>query len=303
MEKEKVNILVVDDEEVMRNLLRDVLTEVGYNVETASCGEEAIAKIKEAKFPIVITDLKMPGMNGVEVLRKVKMINSEACVIMITAYPSIESVTDAMREGAYDYIIKPFNIEEINLVLRRAIERQYLLREAVQKEFYQELSILDSLTGLYNHRHFYEVLPREIERAQRYNHPVSLLMIDIDDFKIYNDTNGHLAGDKLLQDLASVLVKGVRSVDMVFRYGGEEFTVICPETAKQGGVEIAKRIFNLVREKLPVTMSVGLSTYPDDAQVVQELVAKADLAMYEAKQLGKNRICVFGIENGKQQGN
>ncbi|MDD5236384.1 MAG: diguanylate cyclase, partial [Candidatus Omnitrophica bacterium] len=266
MENKEVNILVVDDEEVMRNLLRDVLSDTGYKVETVANGEEAINKIGKDKFPIVISDLKMPGMSGLEMLRKVKATNSNTCVIMITAYPSVESVTEAMREGAYDYIIKPFNIEEMNLVLRRAVERQYLLHEADQKEFYQELSILDGLTGLYNHRHFFEVLPREIERAERYKHEVSLLMIDLDDFKKFNDTNGHLAGDKLLQDLSAVLVRGVRSADMVFRYGGEEFTVICPETPKQDGVDVAKRIFNLARERVAVTKSVGLATYPDDAK-------------------------------------
>ena len=300
MEDKQVNILVVDDEEVMRDLLRDVLTETGYHVETTSSGEEAVEKVKQGNFSIVISDLKMPGMSGIEVLRKVKAVDSNTCVIMITAYPSIESVTEAMHEGAYDYIIKPFNIEEINLVLRRAVERQYLLGEAVQKEFYQEISILDGLTGLYNHRHFYEILPREIERAQRYKHSLSVLMIDLDDFKKYNDTNGHLAGDKLLQDLASVLVRTVRSADIVFRYGGEEFTVVLPETTKQTGVEVAKRLFKSAREKLPVTLSVGIAAYPDDGQTTEEVVTKADFAMYQAKQLGKDRICVFGIENEKQ---
>ena len=299
MTNKEVNVLVVDDEEVMRNLLRDVLTDTGYKVETASRGEEAVEKIKQDNFSIVISDLKMPGMGGLEMLRKVKAVNSNTCVIMITAYPSVESVTEAMREGAYDYIVKPFNVEEINLVLRRAVERQRLLLEAGQKEFYQELSILDGLTGLYNHRHFYEVMPREIERAQRYKRAMSVLMIDIDDFKKYNDTNGHLKGDKLLQDLSGVLVRAVRSVDMVFRYGGEEFTVICPETTKQLGIDVAKRLFNLAREKLPVTMSVGIAAYPDDGQTTEEVVTKADFAMYQAKQLGKNRICVFGVENDK----
>ncbi|MDD5044449.1 MAG: diguanylate cyclase [Candidatus Omnitrophica bacterium] len=300
MKNSEINVLVVDDEQVMRDLLHDVLTDAGYKVDTAGRGEDALEKIKADNFSIVITDLKMPGISGLEVLRKVKSTNSNACVIMITAYPSVESVTEAMRAGAYDYIVKPFNVEEISLVLRRAVERQQLIHEAGQKEFYQELSILDGLTGLYNHRHFYEVLPREIERAERYKQALSLLMIDLDDFKKFNDTNGHLAGDKLLQDLSEVLIKAVRSADMVFRYGGEEFTVICPQTSKQQVVEVAKRIFNLAREKLPVTMSVGLSAYPDDGKNVQEVVTKADYAMYQAKHLGKNRICVFGAEENEK---
>lgn len=294
---ERSNILVVDDEEVMRSLLRDVLSEAGYKVDAVSCGEEAIGKIQQGQFSIVITDLKMPGMNGIEILKKVKAINSDTCVIAITAYPSIESVLQVMREGAYDYIVKPFNVEEIKLVIRRAVERQYLLQEASQKEFYRELSILDGLTGVYNHRHFQEVLPREIERAKRYKFSVSILMIDLDDFKKYNDTYGHLAGDKILQAFAEFFVGAIRAVDMAFRYGGEEFMIICPETPKQEGVEVAKRLLNLTKQKMPLSISIGLSCFPDDASNKEELIKKADEALYQAKQLGKNRICIFGQNN------
>ena len=125
MAEEQLSILIVDDEEVMRNLLCDILTDAGYKVEAVSCGDEAIEKVQQGKFSIVVTDLKMPGMNGIEVIKGLRAINSGICVIVITAYPSIESVIEAMREGAYDYIIKPFNIEELRLVIHRAAERQY----------------------------------------------------------------------------------------------------------------------------------------------------------------------------------
>jgi len=291
---EKTNILVVDDEDVMRSLLCDVLGEAGYKVEAVSSGEEAIEEIQKDQFSIIITDLKMPGINGIELLRKVKAINSDLCVIMITAYPSIESVIEVMREGAYDYIVKPFNVKEIQLVIRRAVERQYLLQEAGQKEFYRELSILDSLTGVYNHRHFQEILPREIERAKRYKFSISLLMIDLDDFKKYNDTYGHLEGDKLLQAFAEFFVGAIRVADLVFRYGGEEFAIICPEIPKSGGVEVAKRLLNLAKQKMPISISIGLSCFPDDASDKENLIKKADEVLYLAKQSGKNRICVFG---------
>lgn len=294
---EEKKILVVDDEEVMRSLLCDVLGEVGYKVVAVSSGEEAIEKIQQDQFSIAITDLKMPGMDGIEMLKKVKAINSDLCVIMITAYPSVESVIEVMREGAYDYIVKPFNVEEIKLVIRRAEERQYLLHEAGQKEFYRELSILDGLTGVYNHRHFQEVLPREIERAKRYKSSISILMIDLDDFKKYNDTYGHLSGDKLLRAFAEFFVGAVRAADMVFRYGGEEFVIIYPETPKQGGVGVAKRLLNLAKQKMPISISIGLSCFPDDASNKDELIKKADEALYQAKQLGKNRICIFGQNN------
>ncbi|MFH0790766.1 MAG: diguanylate cyclase [Candidatus Omnitrophota bacterium] len=300
--EEQINILIVDDEEVMRSLMRDVLTDAGYKVDTVLCGEEAIDKIKQNEISILVTDLKMPGMDGTEVLRKVKAINSDICVIVVTAYPSLESAIEAMRHGAYDYIVKPFNIEEIKLVLGRAVERQQLLSEASEKEFYQQMAIRDGLTGLYNHRHLYDVLSYEIERALRYKHSVGFLMLDLDNFKIYNDTYGHLAGDKLLQDFARLFISVVRAADMVFRYGGEEFAIVCPETSKQKVIEIARRLLNLSAEKLPLTLSIGIASYPDDGQVRDELISNADLALYQAKHLGKNRFCLFGIEKEEQHG-
>ncbi len=294
--EEQTDILVVDDEGVMRSLICDVLSDIGYRIEAASSGREAIEKIKRIEFSIVITDLKMPEVDGFELLKRIKAINSDICVIIITAYSSIESAIEAMREGAYDCIIKPFNIEELKLVFQRAMERQYLLYEAKKKEFYRELSILDSLTGLYNHRHFYEVLPREVERAKRYKHCICFLVIDIDNFKVYNDTNGHLAGDRLLQVLSKVLINSIGAADMAFRYGGEEFVIICPETPKEGGRKIAERLLNLIRKETSLTVSIGIASYPDDSQSKDELIMKADSALYKAKHLGKNRFCVFEDE-------
>jgi len=293
MEK-PLSILVVDDEKAMRKLLCDVLTGAGYKVEAVSSGKEALERVQQDKFSIVITDLKIPGMNGIEVLRKLKTINPDIIVIIITAYPSVESAIEAMREGAYDYIIKPFNIAAVKLVVHRATERRHLLHEAGQKEFYRELSIRDGLTSLYNHRHFHEVLSHEIERSRRYKYPFCLLMIDLDDFKRYNDTYGHPAGDKLLKSFSEFLVRSVRAVDIVFRYGGEEFTIICPETSMQTGIEVAWRLLNLARQKMPISISIGLSCFPDDADNKDDLIKKSDEALYQAKRLGKNRICTIG---------
>jgi len=296
---EKLKILVVDDTEVMRNLLTGVLTNSGYKVKAVSTGEKALGEIKEDDYDVVITDLKMPGMNGIEIIKEAKQINEDICIIAITAYPSVESAVEAMREGAYDYITKPFDVEEIRLVVQRAAERYFLLKEAGQKEFYRERALSDGLTGIYNHRHFHEVLPREIERAKRYSQPFCLLMIDIDDFKKYNDTKGHLAGDKLLINIARILIGATRNVDIVFRYGGEEFVVILPQVKKQGGVEAAKRILNLIKQKLSVTVSIGVTSFPDDGTSKNELINKADSAMHRAKELGKDRVCAFGEKSKK----
>ena len=122
-------------------------------------------------------------------------------------------------------------------------------------------------------------------------------MIDIDDFKKYNDTHGHLAGDKLLSEIAKFFVTAVRSADVVFRYGGEEFVILLPQKEKRGGVEVAKRIINIMKQKLPLTISIGLACFPEDGESKNELIKKSDSAMYQAKRLGKNRICIFGEQD------
>jgi len=295
----KINILVVDDEGIMRQLLADVLKDAGYNVWTAESGEEALKIAEKMEFEVVLTDLRMPGMTGIEVLKKFKEKNTNICVIVITAYASVESAVEAMKIGAYDYITKPFNLEEIKIIIGRAMERQFLLEEAKQKDKYKELSIVDGLTGLYNHRHFHEQLSVELNRSTRSNNPLSLILIDIDDFKKYNDAFGHLAGDQILKQIADIFLSVTRKVDIVARYGGEEFAVLLPETGKQEASSLARRIRGLVdqahfgRAGAHLTVSVGLATFPQDAQDKNEMIKKADETLYQAKRLGKNRVCFF----------
>jgi diguanylate cyclase (GGDEF)-like protein len=296
-----LNILVVDDEEDIRMILKDVLTLAGYNVWTAGGGLEAVNMIKEVDFNIVITDIKMPGMDGVQVTRKFKEANSDITVIAITGYTSIQSALAVLEEGAYDYITKPFDINEVKIIVGRAAERYRLLNEVKEKELYKQLAILDGLTEVYNRRYFNQTLPRELERAKRYKNPLSFLMVDIDHFKKFNDTQGHLAGDWALKKIAQVIAGSVRITDMVFRYGGEEFVAVLPETYKPGAIGVAKRIkaeVSLTRfldsKIMPtqqLTISIGACTFPVDAQNFQEVIENADKYLYSAKRLGRDRIC------------
>lgn len=177
-----------------------------------------------------------------------------------------------------------------------AIENARLHEEA------QRLAITDGLTGVYNHRYFYHVLETEMARVERYGGRVSLIMLDIDNFKRYNDTYGHLAGDRLLQEIAHLLIEATREADIVARYGGEEFAVILPETDKAGTVATAERIRTAVEHHTwpdqangeGVTISAGVATHPPDAATAEELIRAADTALYEAKQRGKNRVCAYG---------
>lgn len=165
-------------------------------------------------------------------------------------------------------------------------------------------AITDGLTGLYNHRYFQDRLEEELERSQRYGQPTALLMIDLDDFKRYNDANGHIAGDVLLADLAKMIRRMVRKVDVVARYGGEEFAVILPATKRKGALIIANRLCQKVasskfpnQEVMPqkaITISMGLAVYPDDAKEKAKLIDMADKALYYAKRAGKNQVHSYG---------
>ncbi|MEW6189074.1 MAG: GGDEF domain-containing protein [Actinomycetota bacterium] len=161
----------------------------------------------------------------------------------------------------------------------------------------------DGLTEVFNHRYFYEHLEKEMERAERYNRPLSLIMMDIDYFKDYNDVCGHKRGDDVLKQMAKMLIETTRKFDVVARYGGDEFTIILPETDKTEALNIAERIrrdveqyafsFDDSPEKRYLTMSLGIATYPYDAGNVDELVDGADRALYKAKKRGRNRVCLF----------
>lgn len=187
-------------------------------------------------------------------------------------------------------------IQELELEIARRKEIEEVLKESENK--YKALSITDDLTGLYNSRHFYNQLQVEMHRSIRYDHPLSLLLLDVDDFKHYNDTYGHLEGDKLLALLGKILLGSLRAVDSAFRYGGEEFTVILPETEVKNAVTVAERIRERFEaeilslkpdEKVRCTVSIGVSQYQpeEDCEV---FVRRADNALYMAKEQGKNRI-------------
>ena len=300
---EQVRILVVEDEEIVRNLLYDTLSKMGYKVKTALDGQDAISQIEKEPFEMVITDLKMPGMDGLELLQRIQKINPDICVLIITAYSTVESAVSAMKLGAYDYICKPFELEEMKVIIEKAVERQRLLQESRMVKHYKHLSITDGLTKVYNHRYFQEFLDRELQRARRTSSMFTLVFADVDDFKQYNDVNGHLAGDEVLRELAGIILGTTRKTDFVARYGGEEFAIILPDTLCEGSLNVARHIMQAIRRKkwmytesLPwktITMSIGIVSYPKDALLKEELIKKADEAMYHAKKTGKNKICYF----------
>lgn len=316
-----LRILVVDDEESLRMIVSEVLRDEGYDVQTAESGEEALRLFRESPFDVVISDIVMGGMSGLDLLEEVQRIDSDTVVVIMTSHASIQSTTRALRSGAYDFLIKPFDeLEWITAVAKRAEDKLTLVREnhrlvndlmksatELQRaneslqtlaDSLKDQADKDGLTGLFNHRYFREQLVREIGLAERNEDTFSILFMDVDRFKLYNDTHGHLAGDRVLHQLAGLLTRELSEPCVVARYGGEEMVALVPSCAKQDAVARADRIRGLVeeypfegRETQPlgkVTLSIGVATYGIDGTEIQQLIHHADEALYQAKNQGRN---------------
>ncbi|MBP6632481.1 MAG: diguanylate cyclase [Kofleriaceae bacterium] len=308
-------------------------------IATASSGPEALALFDELErdgeqVAVIIADQIMPGMKGVDVLEQVDQRSPHTTKILLTGQAGLDAVTAAINRAHLNhYIAKPWDEASLHLAVENLL-RQYRLSEenrhliatlssknqtllemnreleakiharthelAEANTRLAQLAVTDGLTGLYNHRHLHERLALECERSARNGLPLSLLMIDVDHFKFYNDHHGHPAGDEVLRQLARLLGEGRRANDVVARYGGEEFCVILVDTPKFTATKLAERLREVVaahpfprREQQPLghlSVSVGVATFPDDAGDPESLVRAADAAMYAAKHAGRDRV-------------
>ncbi len=270
-------ILIVDDDPFLRETLEKLLEVVGISSHSASNGDEALKMLGNKDYSMVLTDMKMPGIDGMDLI---KMICDEhdVSVIAMTGYSEGYTYVDVINAGANDFIKKPFGIEELEAKIRRIINERNLRKEL------NRLSITDALTELFNQRHFYYRLNDEIKRAKRQNTSLTIMLMDLNDFKVYNDNYGHLAGDEVLREAGEIIRNSIRDgVDSGYRYGGDEFAVILIDADTEIAKEIGSRIEKAFCNKGKVTISVGYSICKGD-MTAKELIDIADKDLYKSKE-------------------
>jgi diguanylate cyclase (GGDEF)-like protein len=299
-----INVLIVDDDLSVRNTMDEYIANAGFSTLAASSAEEALELIEKNNFAVVITDIRLPGLGGLELTKVIKQKNGSD-VIVVTGYSDDYSYEEAINIGASDFVIKPVRLEELLLRLRRVLnERQLSSERTRMMQKLQKLATTDGLTKLYNSRSFYSQLELEVDRYNRYKHPLSLLLLDIDNFKEFNDNFGHLEGDKVLVRFSQIIKSCLRTNDSAYRYGGEEFTVILPETNGDEAKTVAQRIrSSLETEKFKpipdknakITISIGVTQYFPKEEL-SAFIRRADKAMYLSKKNGRNRVSVLLAE-------
>lgn len=289
----KGKVLIIDDAPDTLEIIGKLLRFEGYQVLTASTGEEGIECVEKERPDVVLMDINLPGIDGNQALREIKKINPIQSVIMLTAYATVDNAIEALKLGATDFIKKPFENDHLIHIVNQALEKYHTLLEKERlEEEVRRLSITDDLTGLYNHRHFFKTLEAELVRMKRQGTSLSLLMFDIDNFKQYNDLHGHIEGDRVLKKIGSIVKTSIRSnVDSGYRYGGDEFAVLLVGATREQALGIAERIRSSIEgsgfEK--ITVSIGLAEFKDQYDL-EDFVKTADHAMYVAKNLGGNQI-------------
>lgn len=306
MPQELKRVLIVDDVELNCTLLSFELTDAGFDVVSAFSGEAALDLLQTQTFDIILLDIEMPGIGGMETLNRLKADEhlNQIPVIMITAIENDQSIEACLDLGAHDYLSKPVTSRELHARIRSALRFAGMLLKLRSAKIALEesntelhrLATTDPLTECFNRRHFFDLSNREYSRAVRYAGQFAVVMIDIDHFKSVNDNYGHSVGDSVIKWVSELCKKSVRITDIVGRLGGEEFAICCPGVRTEGALVVAERIRRTCMEHsmvegesvFNVTVSIGVTEYTAADEDFAAVLERADALLYQAKVSGRN---------------
>ncbi|MEH7223711.1 diguanylate cyclase [Bacillus sp. JJ1566] len=284
-------IQIIDDDPSMLMMLKETLEEKNWIVMAYSNPQQAVKQYFEMQPDCLILDLQLPNQSGFEVLKEIQEYNDKFFVptIMISVQNDKQTRIEAYQKGADDFITKPIDLEEFTVKVNRHLER---------KKIFEQYVLIDELTQVYNRKFLNDSLPRFFQNFKRSKEPFSIGIIDIDHFKNINDTYGHLMGDKVLRDFAQYLKENIRSLDMLYRYGGEEFIIVFPNTTSEDATkrliqlnnEFSKTVFTYENQSFSVTFSAGVFMVTDETLAGKEAIKAADQLLYEAKRNGRARV-------------
>jgi diguanylate cyclase (GGDEF)-like protein len=307
-----IHILLVEDDEddyiILRDCLRDLGGQTKFVLDWVSTYQAGLTQILRANHNVYLVDYYLGEHSGLNLLKEAIQAGCQEPIIMITGQSAPEIDQAALLAGATDYLEKDqISGHLLERSIRYALERSRLMKKN------RELAIRDALTGLYNRRELHRFLDYEIIKSRRYNHPFSILLIDIDHFKEINDQFGHRTGDDILIQVSQVLLHQTRGCDLPARYGGDEFIIVLPETpagqAWYGAERLRKAVEKLSIEigetgvNIAVTISIGIAEYPEDAIVAEVLIDLVDKALYQAKHNGCNQVVCYHLDQLEKRGN
>ncbi|MHB8156609.1 MAG: response regulator [Desulfocucumaceae bacterium] len=299
------HILIVEDDERIRNICKWILDAGGYVVDIVPDGGEAQKYLKAAVPDLILLDLMLPDINGLDLVKKLKLdpATQDIPVIIITALDDMKTKVKSFNTGVDDYLVKP--VKSLELLARVKVNiRKHLAQQELKYSLSQtfQQSITDPLTGLCNRQYLSTVMDRELALFKRQGRLFSLMIMDIDNFKLVNDNLGHLSGDRVLTQAAQILKDEIRTSDLAVRYGGDEFIIVFCDTREDKALATAQRIREAVENKKflegqeqKITVSIGLTQASAQDNTGEDIIKRADEAMYQAKRGGKNRVVsLFG---------